>query len=62
MPVVIFFECLDPEQKSSFMDGHWLKSMTIFMPIKLLEKIVLISTNYTAIRIPNINGAFYLVK
>jgi hypothetical protein len=22
MPVVIFFECLDIEQKSSFMDGH----------------------------------------
>ncbi|MDH4205736.1 MAG: hypothetical protein OEV45_09435, partial [Desulfobacteraceae bacterium] len=22
MPVVIFFECLDLEQKSSFMDGH----------------------------------------
>jgi len=24
MPVVIFFACLDLEQKSSFMDGHWL--------------------------------------
>ena len=23
MPVVIFFACLDLEQKSSFMDGHW---------------------------------------
>jgi len=25
MPVVIFFSCLDLEQKSSFMDGHYLK-------------------------------------
>jgi hypothetical protein len=24
MPVVIFFACLDLEQKSSFMDGHYL--------------------------------------
>ena len=24
MPVVIFFACLDIEQKSSFLDGHWL--------------------------------------
>jgi hypothetical protein len=23
MPVVIFFACLDLEQKSSFMDGHY---------------------------------------
>ena len=25
MPVVIFFACLDLEEKSSFMDGHYLK-------------------------------------
>ena len=25
-PVVIFFACLDLEQKSSFMDGHYLTS------------------------------------
>jgi hypothetical protein len=24
MPVVIFFACLDLEQRSSFMDGHYL--------------------------------------
>jgi hypothetical protein len=24
MPVAIFFACLDLEQKSSFMDGHYL--------------------------------------
>jgi hypothetical protein len=24
MTAVIFFACLDLEQKSSFMDGHWL--------------------------------------
>jgi len=24
MPVVIFFTCLDLEQKSSFMDGHYV--------------------------------------
>ena len=24
MPVVIFFACLDLEQKSSFLDGHYL--------------------------------------
>jgi len=26
MPVVIFFACLDLEQKSSFLDGHYLIS------------------------------------
>ena len=26
MPVVIFFACLDLEQKSLFMDGHFLRS------------------------------------
>jgi hypothetical protein len=30
MPVVIFFTCLDLEQKSSFMDGHWLRC-TLFL-------------------------------
>ena len=25
MPVVIFLACLDLEEKSSFMDGHYLK-------------------------------------
>jgi hypothetical protein len=25
MPMVIFFSCLDLEQKSSFMDGHYLE-------------------------------------
>jgi hypothetical protein len=25
MPVVIFLACLDLEQKSSFLDGHYLK-------------------------------------
>ncbi|RZB37476.1 MAG: hypothetical protein SRB2_01020 [Desulfobacteraceae bacterium Eth-SRB2] len=25
MPVVIFFTCLNLEQKSSFMDGHYLR-------------------------------------
>jgi hypothetical protein len=28
MPVVIFFACLDLEQKSSFMDGHYIKLLT----------------------------------
>jgi len=26
MPVVIFFVCLDLEQKPSFLDGHYLKN------------------------------------
>jgi len=28
MPAVIFFACLDLEQKSSFMDGHYQESNT----------------------------------
>ena len=31
MPAVIFFTCLDLEQKSSFMDGHCLALITIVM-------------------------------
>jgi hypothetical protein len=27
MPVVIFFACLDLEEKSSFMDGHYLNML-----------------------------------
>jgi hypothetical protein len=34
MPVVIFFACLDLEQKSSFMDGHYLNFLPIFIPEK----------------------------
>jgi ATP-dependent Lon protease len=28
MPAVIFFACLDFEQNSSFMDGHYLRSIS----------------------------------
>jgi len=27
MPAAIFFACLDLEQKSSIMDGHWLNPL-----------------------------------
>ncbi len=31
MPVVIFFACLDLEQKSSFLDGHYLTNTLIII-------------------------------
>jgi len=34
MPAVIFFACLNLEQKSSFMDGHYLNFFPIFIPEK----------------------------
>jgi len=30
MPAVIFFACLDLEQKSSFLDGHYLTEVSRF--------------------------------
>jgi len=38
MPVGIFFTCLDLEQKSSFLDGHYLKKILIRMGSEVLEK------------------------
>jgi hypothetical protein len=35
MPAVIFFACLDLEQKSSFMDGHYLKFALTFFGLYL---------------------------
>ena len=42
MPVVICFACLDLEQKSSFMDGHWLTYISYF----LVSGRVSLRTNY----------------
>jgi hypothetical protein len=39
MPAVIFFACLDFEQKSSFMDGHEFEKNIITAAIVVLEKI-----------------------
>jgi len=39
MPAVIFFACLDLEQKSSFMDGHEFEKNIITVAIVVLEKI-----------------------
>jgi hypothetical protein len=39
MPAVIFFACLDLEQKSSFMDGHWLRSRVVFLNSRSMDNL-----------------------
>jgi hypothetical protein len=45
MPAIIFFACLDIEQKSSFLDGHWLGST---QRKKRFEKLIITSWNFHA--------------
>ena len=42
MPVVIFFTCLDLEQKSSFMDGHYSNMQKALVSVPGSEVQVLI--------------------